>query len=181
MASVCVFCGAKGGDDPAYIPAAASIGKRFAAAGLTLIYGGGSVGMMGAVADACLAADGDVIGVIPQSLATIELMHPGVSDMRVVADMHARKAMMHQLSDAYVALPGGYGTLEELFEVLCWAQLSFHQSPVLLVNQDGFYDGLVTLVDQMMSRDFLDANSRQLLNVMASADDAATWIIDNLN
>lgn len=176
MRSVCVFCGARSGDHSIFTEAAAALGKSISHAGFSLVYGGGSVGMMGALADAALEVGGQVIGVIPEALANVELMHPAVKDMRIVADMHARKAMMHELSDAYIALPGGYGTMEELFEVLCWGQLEFHQSPVALLNLDGFYDGLVSLVNGMVQRGFLDSDSRDLLSVVNSIAEAEAWL-----
>lgn len=178
MRSVCVFCGARSGDHLIFPEAAASLGKLISSMDLSLVYGGGSVGMMGSLADAALEAGGHVIGVIPSALANVELMHPSVKDMRIVADMHARKAMMHELSDAYIALPGGYGTMEELFEVLCWGQLEFHKSPVLLLNLDGFYDGLISLADGMVQRGFLDNKSRNLMSVAENLEDVKAWLIE---
>jgi len=176
MPSVCVFCGSRSGDRPDFSAAASELGTSISTAGLSLVYGGGSVGMMGAIADSVLASGGNVIGVIPEALATVELMHTQVKDMRVVSDMHARKAMMHELSDAFIALPGGYGTLEELFEILCWGQLNFHQSPIALLNLDGFYDGLISLIDEMVDRDFLSKSSRQLLTVLHSVQETERWL-----
>ena len=130
MQRICVFCGSKTGDDPRYVELAAELGRLMTKRGIGLVFGGGSVGLMGVVADAVLDAGGEVIGVIPERLATIELLHSRVSDMRVVDGMHARKALMAELSDGFIALPGGLGTFEELFEVVTWSQLRFHRKNV---------------------------------------------------
>ena len=143
MRSVCVFCGSQPGHQPDYTSVAADVADTIVDLGLRTVYGGGSVGVMGAVADVCLARQAPIVGVIPQSLADVELMHPDVQDMRVVPDMHARKALMHELSDAYLALPGGFGTMEELFEVLCWSQLNLHQCPIAVFNQNAIYQPLI--------------------------------------
>lgn len=179
MVSVCVFCGSGSGKDPNYISAAMRIACHCCRQDIRIVYGGGSVGVMGAVADACLSSNASIIGVIPESLADIELMHPDVQDMRVVPDMHARKALMHQLSDAYLALPGGFGTMEELFEVLCWSQLDIHQSPIAVFNQNGFYDPLIALADAMVDQEFLSGTSRQLMTVLDCEDHVTAWL-DNL-
>lgn len=176
MTSVCVFCGSRAGHDPQYTEAARQIAEAIVQTGMTTVYGGGSVGIMGTVADVCLAADAPIIGVIPQALADVELMHPEVRQMRVVADMHARKALMHQLSDGYLALPGGFGTMEELFEVLCWSQLNLHQSPIAIFNQDGLFDPVVQLADRMVREGFLDAESRSLMSVLTSVADVGRWL-----
>jgi uncharacterized protein (TIGR00730 family) len=132
-------------------------------AGIGLVYGGGSVGLMGVIADAVLAEGGDVIGVIPESLATEELLHPGVADMRVVPSMHARKALMAELSDAFVAMPGGFGTFEEFFEVVTWSQLRLHNKLTGLLNVGGYYDPLVRLVDHAVQEGFIKPKHRSLL------------------
>lgn len=170
MARVCVFCGSKTGDHPDFVKSAARLGDYLSANGHTLVYGGGSTGMMGAIADAMLRSSGHVIGVIPHHLARAELMHSEVSDMRVTRDMHERKATMHELSDAYVTLPGGFGTMEELFEAVTWAQLELHARPVFLLNLHGLYDGLVDLIDSMKQRAFLSARCQNLMSVANSEE-----------
>ncbi len=170
MARVCVFCGSKSGDSPDFAKAAERLGQNLAAKGHTLVYGGGSTGIMGAIADAMLKANGHVIGVIPHHLARVELMHAGVADMRVTRDMHERKATMHELSDVYVTLPGGFGTMEELFEAVTWAQLELHARPVFLLNLHGLYDGLVELVHSMKHRGFLSSRCQNLLTVATTED-----------
>lgn len=160
---VCVFCGSKVGTDPRYREAAVDFGKLLVRKKIGLVYGGGSIGLMGAIADAVLADGGEVIGVIPQSLATTELLHPGVADMRVVASMHARKALMAELSDAFVALPGGFGTFEEFFEVVTWSQLGLHRKLTGLLNVGGYYDPLVRLVDHAVQEGFIKPKHRKLL------------------
>ena len=176
MSAICVFCGAQSGNS-SYLEAAHQLGTMLAQQNHTLVYGGGSVGMMGAVADSCLQAGGHVIGVIPESLANIELMHLRVEDMRIVSNMHVRKATMHELSDAYIALPGGFGTLEELFEALCWAQLGFHSASVVVLNLNGFYDGLIQLVDQMVNTGFLSVKARAIMEVVDTVDELQTWLL----
>lgn len=176
MASICVFCGSKTGDDPRYMQAARARGEYLAANNHQLIYGGGSTGIMGAVADSMLAMQGRIIGVIPTHLARVELMHADVADMRVTVDMHERKALMHQLSDIYIALPGGFGTMEELFEAITWAQLDLHTRPIVVVNINGIYDGLVQLIDAMMSSGFLSAKCRNLVNVVHDEESLRRWL-----
>lgn len=160
MASICVFCGSRSGDRPEYAQAAHDLGLYLAESGHRLIYGGGSTGIMGAVADAVLQKNGHIIGVIPTHLARVELMHAAVQDMRVTADMHERKALMHQLADVYVVLPGGFGTMEEFFEAVTWAQLDLHTRPIAVLNLFGIYDGLIELMDTMMRAGFLSATCR---------------------
>lgn len=179
MASICVFCGSHGGAGSAYTASARELGQLIASRRDTLIYGGGSVGLMGTIADAVLAGQGNVVGVIPHALARAELMHPQVSDMRIVPDMHVRKATMHQLADGYIALPGGYGTMEELFEVLCWRQLDFHSAPVAILNLDGFYDGLIQQIGTMVSEQFLSDVFGRLLAIAASVSELESWLTHN--
>jgi uncharacterized protein (TIGR00730 family) len=176
MAAVCVFCGAKAGDDEAYCIAGRRIGQFVAEHGHTLIYGGGGTGVMGAIADSALAAGGRVIGVIPTHLTQPEVMHTGVADMRVTRDMHERKALMHSLSDVYVALPGGFGTMEELFEAVTWAQLELHARPIAVLNLNGLYDGLIELLGTLEARGFLSAKCRALLDVFTTVDDLTKWL-----
>lgn len=165
MQRVCVFCGSKTGNDVAFQNQAVQLGECLAARGLELVFGGGSVGLMGVVADAVLDAGGHVIGVIPEILATVELLHPRVPEMRRVDSMHTRKATMAELADAFIAMPGGYGTLEELFEIITWAQLGIHQKPIGLLNVVGFYDPLVEMVDHMIAAEFIKPHHRDLFVV----------------
>jgi uncharacterized protein (TIGR00730 family) len=168
---VCVFCGSRSGLRPEYQDAARTLGAELARRGLTLVYGGGSIGLMGAVADAVLAGGGRVTGVIPQALATKELAHAGASELHVVPSMHARKAMMAELADAFVALPGGFGTFEELFEIITWAQLGIHAKPIGLLNVGGYYDHLLSFVDHAVAERFVHPSNRALLVASASTDD----------
>lgn len=165
MRSVCVFCGSSPGSDAAYTEAARSLGRTLAAAEIRLVFGGGHVGLMGEISNAALAAGGDVIGVIPKFLVERELAHEGLSDLRIVGSMHERKALMSDLSEAFIALPGGTGTLEEFFEVLTWAQLGEHKKPCGLLNVAGYYDPLLTVFDRMVETGFLSESNRALLLV----------------
>jgi len=160
---LCVFCGSKVGMDPRYRAAAVELGQLLAREGTGLVYGGGSIGLMGVLADAMLADGGEVIGVIPDSLATKELLHSGVTKMHVVASMHARKALMADLSDAFVAMPGGFGTFEEFFEVVTWSQLKLHRKLTGLLNVGGYYDPLLRLVDHAVQEGFIQPKHRNLL------------------
>src|SRR3546814_750650 len=153
---LCVFCGSSDGARPAYRDAAHALGKALADAGIGLVYGGAAVGLMGAVADGALARGGEVMGVLPRSLADRELAHPGLTQLHVVGSMHERKAMMAKLSDGFIALPGGLGTFEELFEIWTWAQLGYHRKPVALLNVDGYYDGLLSFLDHPVREAFVD-------------------------
>lgn len=152
---VCVYCGSNTGHDPVYRDAAATLGALLAERGIGVVYGGGSIGLMGVVADAALAAGGEVIGVIPEKLASLELGHEGLTELIVVDSMHARKLAMAQLSDAFVALPGGFGTLEEIFEVTTWTQLNYHLKPVGLLNVAGFYDHLLAYLTHAGEQGFI--------------------------
>ena len=163
MRRICVYCGSSPGRHPEYVRAAAALGEEVAARGIGLVYGGASVGVMGAVADAVLSRGGEVIGVIPRALALKEVAHPGLSDLRVVESMHERKALMVDLADGFVALPGGWGTLEEIFEVLTWAQLGFHEKPCGLLNVNGYFDGLFSFLEHAVAEQFVRAEYRQLL------------------
>ena len=163
MQSICVFCGSSTGSEPEYTEAARTLGKVLAGANIRLIFGGGRVGLMGEVANAALAAGGEAIGVIPNSLVEREIAHTGLTDLHVVGSMHERKAMMSDLSDGFVALPGGTGTLEEFFEVLTWAQLGEHTKPCGLVNVAGYYDPLLAVFDHMVGKGFLSEANRALV------------------
>lgn len=158
-----MFCGSNFGARPAYREAAEEFGALLAGRGLDLVYGGARVGLMGAVADAALAAGGEVIGVIPQSLVALEVAHEGLADLRVVDGMHERKARMAELADAFVALPGGLGTFEEFFEILTWAQLGLHPKPCGLLNVAGFFDPLLALVEHAVAERFVRPEHRHLI------------------
>lgn len=162
---LCVFCGSSAGQDPVYMASARLLGETLAKNGIELVYGGASVGLMGAVADAALAAGGHVIGVMPQALVDKEIAHGALSDLRVVGSMHERKAMMAELSDGFIALPGGLGTFEELFEVWTWAQLGYHKKPCALLNVAGFYDKLAGFLDDVVERGFVKPVHRAMLIV----------------
>lgn len=174
LKSVCVFCGASPGARPIYREAAENLGRSLAERGLTLIYGGGAVGLMGVVADAALAAGGEVIGIIPQSLERAEIGHKGLTRLEVVDGMHARKARMAELADAFIALPGGLGTLEELFEVWTWGQLGYHAKPLGLLEVDGFYARLTDFLDHLVAERFVREQHRDILQVSESAAELLT-------
>lgn len=161
--SICVYCGSSPGSDPAYVRSAAAFGRLLAGRGIRLVYGGGDVGLMGAVADGALDAGGEVVGVIPQALLDLEVGHQGLTKLHVVTSMHERKAMMAELADGFVALPGGLGTFEELFEVLTWNQLGFHAKPTGILNINGYYDALITLLDGSVTARFVKPVHRALL------------------
>ncbi len=165
MKSICVFCGSSTGNDPAYASAAAALGGALAESDITLVYGGGHVGLMGTVADAALHAGGEVIGVIPKALIEREIGHTDLTKLHVVNSMHERKALMSELSDGFVVLPGGNGTLEEFFEVLTWAQLGEHQKPCGLLNVANFYDPLLAVFDHMTATGFVREQHRHLVLV----------------
>ncbi|MCB9678461.1 MAG: TIGR00730 family Rossman fold protein [Alphaproteobacteria bacterium] len=162
---VAVYCGSSNDAKPEFYAAAWEIGQVLAGRGIGIVYGGGSVGMMGAVADAALDAGGEVIGVIPGKLWELELGHANLTDMFVVDSMHARKSMMMHLADAFIALPGGYGTLEELFEAVTWAQLNYHRKPVGLLNVEGYFDHLVRFVHHACDEKFVRPELRNLMVV----------------
>ena len=165
MKSLCVFCGSHSGVDPSYEMTARTLGRTLAESGIELVYGGGHVGLMGAVANAALAAGGDVTGVMPKALVNREIAHTGLTRLHVVGSMHERKAMMSELSEGFVALPGGTGTLEEFFEILTWAQLGEHAKPCGLLNVAGYYDPLLAVFDHMVDRGFLDERHRAMVLV----------------
>jgi len=168
--SVCVYCGSSPGADPAFASAAGEVGRLLAGSGRTLVYGGGRVGLMGAVADAALAAGGRVIGVIPQALVEKEVAHYGLSELRVVGSMHERKALMADLSDGFLALPGGIGTMEEFFEVWTWGQLGLHAKPYGLLNVAGFFDPLLAFLDRLVEQRFVRPEHRAMLLVGGDAN-----------
>lgn len=176
MARICVFCGSQMGRDASFADLAIQVGQSLVKHGHSLVYGGGSTGQMGRLADTMLAGNAEVIGVIPEALAVPELMHGEVKDMRIVADMHTRKAEMHSLADAYLVLPGGLGTLEELFETVCWAQLDFHSSPIAVRNHKGLFDHLIALLNAMKDQQFLTDRHIGLLNMLQSQDQCDSWL-----
>lgn len=169
MKRICVFCGSRPGVRPAYRAAAEAVGGLLAERGIELVYGGGNVGLMGIVADACLAAGGRVVGVIPRALLEWEVGHEGLTRLEVVDSMHTRKARMAELADGFIALPGGLGTFEELFEILTWAQLGFHSKPIGLLNVEAYYQPLVQMMERGVSEGFMKAENRGLLLVEDNA------------
>lgn len=169
MRSICVFCGASAGHDPAYAAAADALGRELAARAIELVTGGGKVGLMGVVADAALAAGGRVTGIIPRSLEEREAAHRGLTRLHVVETLHERKALMHELSEAFVVLPGGFGTLDEMFETITWAQLGIHAKPIGLVNVRGYFDDLLAFVDRATANGFVTEANRGLFTVRADA------------
>jgi uncharacterized protein (TIGR00730 family) len=171
LSSVCVFCGSNGGADPAYVAAAEAVGAGLAQRGISIVYGGGRVGLMGALADSARAAGGEVVGVMPQALVDREIGHTGIDDLHVVDTMHERKALMVELADAFIALPGGIGTLEELFEVYTWAQLGIHAKPLALLDVAGYYKPLAAFLDHAVTERFLRPESRAMLAVADSLED----------
>lgn len=187
MKRLCVFCGSSHGANPAYAEAAVTLGTLLARRGIGLVYGGGNVGLMGVIADAALAAGGEVIGVIPKALADREVAHHGVTELRVVDSMHTRKAIMADLSDAFIAMPGGVGTFEEFFEAITWTQLGLHRKACGLLNVAGFYTPLAAFIDQAVSDGFIkpvhraaivvDDNPERLLDTLTTIDlpDAPKW------
>ncbi len=170
MRTLCVYCGSSPGFDPVYGQAARAFGTLLGRRGIKLVYGGGNVGLMGTLADAVLAAGGEVIGIIPQGLVDHEVAHLGLTELHVTRSMHERKAMMADLADGFVAMPGGLGTLEELFEILTWAQLGLHRKPVGLLNVAGYYDALVAFVDHTVEAGFVRPLHRSLFSVHTDGD-----------
>ena len=172
--AVCVYCGARGGADPRFAEAAHELGTAIARRGLRLVYGGATVGLMGLVAEAALEAGGEVVGVIPEALVRKEIAHQGLSELIVTSSMHTRKMQMADLADAFIALPGGIGTLEELFEIWTWAQLGFHRKPCGVLNVAGYYDHLVAFLDHARGTELLAPRVRDMLLV----DDVADSLLD---
>ena len=161
MRSICIYCGSNTGSNPIYAERAAALGTRLAQQGLAVVYGGGNVGLMGVVADAALAAGGEVVGVIPEQLVGWEVAHTGLTRLEVVANMHERKARMFDLADGFVALPGGFGTLDEMFEMLTWRQLGIGDKPCAFLDVQGFFEPLVAMMDRMVEERFLHADQRR--------------------
>ncbi len=169
---VAVYCASAMGNHPAYRAEAAALGKAIAAAGLGLVYGGANCGLMGAVADAALAGGTEVIGVLPEVLSGREIAHAGLTRLELVSSMHERKARMVELADVFLILPGGYGTLDELLEVITWAQLGIHAKPCILINTLGYWDGLLAFLDSAVTEGFLKPRYRGLMRVVGSAEEA---------
>ena len=176
MKRVCVFCGSSIGNNREYVEYAEAVGELLASKKIGLVYGGGNVGLMGVVADAAIAAGGEVIGVIPRALKDREIAHTGIRDLRVVDSMHTRKAMMAELSDAFIAMPGGVGTFEEIFEAITWTQLGVHRKPCGFLNAAGFYTPLVAFIDQAVSEGFIRPVHRSMIVV----DDNPERLLDRL-
>jgi uncharacterized protein (TIGR00730 family) len=166
----CVFCGSSPGNDPRFVEYATVLGTALAQAGHELVYGGGRTGLMGAVADGAIAAGGRVIGIIPRQLEEREVAHRGISDLRIVPSMHERKALMAELSDGFIALPGGFGTFEEYCEAVTWVQLGIQRKPCLLANLDGYYDPLVAVFDRGRDAGFISPTNREIVQVVNSLE-----------
>ena len=169
---VAVYCGSADGSNPAFRAEAVALGAAIAAAGLGLVYGGANVGLMGAVADAALAGGAEVIGVLPEVLVEREIAHTGLTTLELAPTMHERKARMVELADAFLILPGGYGTLEELLEAVTWAQLRLHSKPCILINTAGYWDGLLAFLDTAVAAGFLKQKNRELLRVAGNPHEA---------
>jgi len=165
--SICVYCGASPGTSDTFIKIARELGRELAERRIRLVYGGGGIGLMGAVADATMAAGGEVLGIIPQHLERAELGHRGLTELKIVDTMHTRKRMMFDQSDAFVILPGGMGTLDETFEIITWRQLGMHDKPIVLINHDGYWDPFLGLIDHVIDNGFARPAARQLFSVVA--------------
>jgi uncharacterized protein (TIGR00730 family) len=172
-----IFCGARTGNGSRYAGLAADVARRIVARNAGIVYGGGRVGLMGVIADAALEAGGEVIGVIPEALATKELAHAGLTQLHVVASMHERKALMADLSDGFIALPGGFGTMDEFCEILTWAQLRIHEKPVGLLNDGGYYDELLALFDKMVAEGFVTVTNRRLVRSAGTIEELLGYMM----
>jgi uncharacterized protein (TIGR00730 family) len=166
--SLCVYCGSARGRQPSYVTAAQELGRELGSRGIRLIYGGARIGVMGEVADATMRHGGEVVGVIPDHLQSSEVGHAGITELKVVESMHVRKKLMFDLSDAFAVLPGGFGTLDELFEIITWRMLQLHDKPIVVVNVDGYWDGFQQLVDRVIDQGFARETSRQHFSVVNS-------------
>ena len=162
---IALYCGARLGNDPTYAELARYVARTLAHRGIGIVYGGGNIGLMGEIAEAAIQAGGEIIGIIPGSMVEEELAHHGITRLEIVSNMHQRKARIEELSDAFIALPGGYGTLDELFEIITWRQLKLHHKPIGLLNHQGFYDHLVAFIDKACQEGFVPAKNRDLLIV----------------
>lgn len=170
LKSICVFCGSSNGNDPKIADAAKHLGKYFAENGITLVYGAAKIGIMGVIAQAALDANGKVVGIIPSFLKLKEVVHLELTELFTTQTMHERKLKMHEMSDGFIALPGGIGTLEELFEILTWLQLGMHRKPIGLLNINGFFDDLVKLLETMVQKGFLSTENYRLLQISGSLE-----------
>ncbi|MBY0509057.1 MAG: TIGR00730 family Rossman fold protein [Rhodospirillaceae bacterium] len=171
IGALCVFCGSQTGTNPAYAAAAAALGRDMAARGTTLVFGGGRVGLMGVAADAVLSGGGKIVGVIPNFLKDKELAHTAATEMIVVPDMHTRKKVMFERSDAFCILPGGVGTLDEMFEIITWRQLHLHNKPIVILNAEGYWQPLITLIDNMIGEGFAHRGHEALITVVNKPED----------
>lgn len=176
--SLCVYCGSSPGRQPIYLESAQLLADALVSREIQLIYGGASIGIMGTLADRVLAKGGRVVGVIPEALAHQEVMHPGLSELHITHSMHQRKLKMAELADGFIALPGGIGTLEELFEIWTWSQLGFHQKPIALLNIAGYYDRLLSFLDHIENEQFFRSQHRKLLNVDANIESLLNGMSD---
>jgi len=174
---VAVYCGSANGNNPAFLVEAVALGRAISGAGLGMVYGGASVGLMGAVADAALAGGAHAIGVLPEVLAGREIAHNGLAQFELVPTMHDRKARMVELADAFLVLPGGYGTIEEFFEAVTWAQLGLHAKPVILINTAGYWNGLLAFLDSAVEAEFVKPQNRKLVRVAANAAEAVKMAV----
>jgi uncharacterized protein (TIGR00730 family) len=177
----CVFCGSRPGFGPQYVADATALGTAFAERGIELVYGGGHVGLMGAVADAVMAGGGRVIGIIPRSLQERENANPAITKLHIVETMHERKAMMAAFSDGFIALPGGFGTFEEFCEAVTWVQLGIQQKPCILANLGGYYDPLVALFDRGVATGFISEDNRRIVRVVSSLEELLSALNDPVN
>jgi uncharacterized protein (TIGR00730 family) len=176
---VAVYCGSANGTDPEFLAEARALGSAIARAGLGMVYGGASVGLMGATADAALAAGAEVIGILPEILSGSEIAHRGLTHLEIVKTMHARKARMVHLADAFMVLPGGYGTLDELMEIVTWKQLRLHHKPCILINTRNYWDGLLAFLDTAVGAGFLKSENRGLLELARNAEEAVRMVMRN--
>jgi hypothetical protein len=178
--NICVYCGSRIPEDKKFENLAKQIGSAIASKNWGLVYGGGKVGMMGVIADAALEKKGEVIGIIPTALKRAEVVHTGVSEIIETPDMHTRKALMEKRSSAFVVLPGGFGTLDEFFEILTWRQLGIHDKPIILVNAFGYFDGLSSFVDTAIDHDFVRANNRELFSITSNLEETISVLEQKL-
>ena len=174
--ALCVYCGSSVGAKPQIQDAARRLGRLMAESRIRLVYGGGRVGLMGVIADAVLDGGGEVVGIIPEFLDTREVGHRGVTELHIVDSMHARKSLMIELSDAFAVLPGGFGTLDETFEVLTWRQLRLHDKPIMLVDLDGYWNPFLGLVDHLIAQGFVHPSCRDLFTVVTSVEEVVTAV-----
>ena len=174
--NICVYCGSRESNNPRFPELAQQAGREIARRNWGIVYGGGKVGMMGKLANAALDADGEVFGVIPTRLKKAEVAHTGLTDLHETQDMHTRKALMESLSDAFLVLPGGFGTLDEFFEILTWRQLGIHDKPIFLLNTEGYFDGLVKFTENAIQYDFIRKNSLKLFHVCSDIDSCLSML-----